>query len=243
MENALSTYTWTKEQRDYGWNLICISRQLIQIHIYPTITRSYIFLHYFFNQKEHKPYDFYILLLSSLFLSCKISDFYRPLKYLFKTFLKCCAATQKFVSTKKQKEILGDRDFSENAELTNDEFLIIGQCEIDLLNAINWHMHPIIPFDYFNCPERNLLGDKTDDLTVNCHKIMQDICLMIKHQNYLQFHPPAIAAAATLHSFSQPLEGKLKQWVEEQQQIYKDEILTIFHIIVEETQNLVPVNK
>lgn len=235
MEEDLYTSTfWTKEQRDFGWTMISSSRSILKIPISPIFTRSFIYLHYYYSLPKRKAYDFYILLISSLFISCKVSDIYRPLQCIFQAFMKSCVAIQKYIGIDHQQELLGKRTYDVHQELTDNEITLIGQCEVDLLNAIQWKMRPINPLDFFNSNELNLLGDETEIDQGICEKIMHDVCVIIKNENYLKFHPEAIAAASVNHCFPHPIQGRLKIWIDDQQMKYKDEIGILFQIMVNE---------
>lgn len=217
----MKSKTWTAEQRQVGWVALSSSRRGLKLAISPSIASSYYCLHHFFRLEEHNDYDLYILLISSLFLSCKICDTYRPLKIIYREFAKVCHDLRKHVPLQKIKGIFGDKDF-EKGELSIDEALIVGKCELELLKAVNWNMEIDLPFKHFMQHKYvfcKIKSPKPNCLDRICSLIMHDICLTIQNEHYLEFPPLTIAAAAMKHACkSVVMPSEAEYWIQSVEQ-------------------------
>lgn len=239
-----SPKTWTDEQRQIGWIALSYSRRGLRLTISPCIASSYYFLHNFFLVENHRDYDLYILLVSSLFLSCKIEDLYRPLKLVFREFAKSCVEMRKHVPIQKQKHIFGDRDFLME-ELSPEEALLVGRCELDLLNAVNWKLEIDLPFSHFNDHKYIFcqLGlPNSNAIEHICNFILRDICLIIKNVHYLEIPATSIAAAAMKHAcLSVVLPSDAEQWVQSVEQTNPEKFQLAFRILQENVPQCAPI--
>lgn len=195
MEASPVSNFWSDEARRISWTLITFSRRGLKLAISPTVATSFVFLHLFYNDPYHEDADLYLLLISSLFLSCKIEDSYRPLGFIFREFFKCVLEVQKKTGKKKLESIIGKRDFTD-PEVTDKEAELICHYEITFLNLIEWDMDIDIPFKHIN----EIFGLSKDEST-NDEKfyniVLRNLCLIQRNENYLKL-PPLISAAVSI---------------------------------------------
>ena len=228
---------WNDSVRDIAWTLLSYSRINLNLTVSPVIASSFIILNKYFLLNPNSNIDLYMLLISSLFLTCKIEDIYRPLNIIFKAFSISCIRFQNEIKIKIPIEILNiifsNRDFNKNV-LTDEEISKIPYIEINLLNSIKWDMKIDIPFTYFNI-HRNDLNETNysiNEIEYFCNNILRNICLVIKSPKYLDIPPEIIAVSSIFEAFEgKNIPNKVFDWIlnvkNQNEKIFNDTLLFI----------------
>lgn len=241
MENAIK---WSEKQRSCAWIAISFARKDLNLAISPCIASAFVLLHKYYNDPSHKDEPLYLLLVSSLFLSCKIEETYRSMKLIFAALSKCITTISKKITLDGAKKIFGDRDFTV-PELSSYEMREIALCEIHLLNSIEWNMNIDLPFNHFNNakPAFESLA-QNENLNPRFEAVLRDLCLIMKNEKYLQIPPPVSAAVSIQHCFAETtLPKTTSDWIEQLENQYPDEFEIAFQIIEKEGPKCVPISK
>jgi hypothetical protein len=207
-------FFWSHEQRDLSWIVCNIARNPLKLGVYPCIASSFAILHRFFREPiRPSPPDMGILLTAAVFLACKIEDQFRPLVMIFR---ELSGALQRIESRVPREHIIalfGDRDYGK-CELTDGEFRQIGLIEIEYLNALQWNLQIDLPFRHM--PRiTNPPADGSAQPDERQWKVVQDFCLIMKDERYLDFTPELSAAVVVSRCFEdQALPASVTEWLE-----------------------------
>jgi len=191
---------WCDRNRDVAWTILSFSRVHLNLTISPVFASTFILLHHYFLNNPDPKHPLYLLVISSLFLSCKIEDLYRPVQVLFKAFSKTCLGLSEHLPERIISEALGGRDFKID-ELNEDEIRQISGIEVDILNSVEWNMSIDIPFTYFNNHKSEFSSLDGSIVESVCSKILRNICIVIKSAYYLDIPPELTAVVATTQAF------------------------------------------
>ena len=211
---------WNSQHRHYGWIVLASSRRELRLSISPCIAGAYAILHRYFRSTHVKSRRPYLLLTTSLFLSCKTADAYRSLAAVFRAIAGCIVQLQSRVGYDTIQETFGCRDFSDSV-ITPGEIAEVSSIELDFLNAIDWNPKIQLPFDYF-AEIRGQLSDLTsvlggDAMCRILHSVLRNICVILCDERYLDLPPSVSAAAAVQHGLREiPIPPKIGKWINEQ---------------------------
>jgi hypothetical protein len=207
-------FFWTPEQRDISWIACNIARIPLKLGVSPCIASAFAILHHFFREPiRPAPPDMGILLTAALFLACKIEDQFRPLPMIFRELSGALQRIESRVPRDRILALFGDRDYG-RCDLTDCELRQIGVIEIEYLNALRWNMHIDLPFRHMpritSTPAA--VHPQTDERQ---WKVVQDLCLIMKDEGYLDF-PPELSAAVVVSRYfdEQSLPPAVAQWLE-----------------------------
>ena len=185
-----------------------------------------------------------MLLTSSLFLACKIEDFYRPLDSIFKELANCISALQQRVPNKAIVNALGERDYS-NHELTSSEVAQVANIEIDLLNAIGWNLSIDMPFMHINMHKDIFEGvgsQQCIDKLMNV--IIRNLCLVVKSIDYLSYDIEIATIAAVFHGFNImecPIPPNVGNWIQTSKARDEEQFKRIYLTICEKAEKCVKI--
>ena len=210
---------WTDEQRTMGWIVISAARRNLRLSISPCIASAFIILHRYYRTKRKRSHRLYLLLVSALFLSCKMEDTYRALATIFQEVVGILVKVLGKMKPAKGVELFGERNFSDPV-LSLAEIREISMIELELLNALDWRLEIELPFQHFN-EIKPLLGELVEKIGDGVEKlfdlVLRDLCLIVRAQEYLDIPPAVSAAVSVAHSFANHvLPEKIALWVETQ---------------------------
>lgn len=208
----ISNGKWTDAQRRIVWMLLVKARAGLKIEINPVVATAFVILQKYFrnldknyedqmNENEiDSNYDLLTLMIAALFTACKIrNDTFRTMENIYYELSKICinAPSQKIrliVSPRVNHYMI--------SKLCFDDYKVISQCEIDLLDATGFNIAFDLPFKYYNdiliVLDSLLPRDSMRDIY---NTWLIDACLMICSQYYLDLPPDVVAAAAVVDSF------------------------------------------
>ena len=225
---------WTDAQREMGWIVISGARRNLRLSISPCIASAFIILHRYFRTKARRSHKLYLLLVSALFLACKMEDTYRSLVTIFQEIAGCLVKVEEKLTKEKEMELFGERDFSK-PDITDEEINEIGVIELELLNALDWKLDIELPFSYFN-EIKPVLGElvaKYGDRVERLFDVgLRNLCLIVRSEEYLDI-PPAVSAAVSVeNSFKRlQLPEKITEWINAQKRTSPEAYLVASQII------------
>ena len=233
---------WTEKKIDIAWTILSYSRRELMLTISPTVASSFIYLHYYFRRNEETPYKLYLLLTSSLFLACKIDDFYRPVEIIFRQLSQTIVNLQRHVPIDVIKAAVGDRDFS-NQKLESSEIAQVASIEIEILNCISWDLCIDLPFVYIN-KNRGFFDEIGDKKLIDklMNIIIRNLCLVVKSIDYLDYDVELSAAASVLHGFTclkLDIPQRVNEWISVKKANNEEQFTLIFRYVKDKAEKCV----
>ena len=214
---------WIEKNIDISWTLVSYTRKGLGVPVSPTIGTTFIYLHNFFANNQTTKYPLYMLLVSALSLSCKVTELYRSIDMIFSEFAKTTIAFTAHVPEKVVFQILGgERDFHQQ-QMSQEEKNQLFNIEVELLDASNWVFSFPLPFDHMslhgNIFQDLPLSEKEIDLLGQC--IIRDLSQTLKLPRIVQLDSEVVAAAA-IENASEPFfkpkglefSSEIRQWIE-----------------------------
>ena len=183
-----------------------------------------------------------MLLTSSLFLACKVEEFYLPLEIIFKEISNTILLLQKRKCTMTAARVLGDRDFTIQT-LNPTELRQVSNIEIDLLNSLNWNLSVDMPFIHIN-RHKYIFNDIGEPTIVNnlMNIIIRNLCLVVKSKDYLSFNVEISTISAVYLGFifmNYIIPESVLKWIDEEKSKDENQFIKICNMITEKAQRCV----
>jgi hypothetical protein len=242
VEMATTPFFWSPEQRNLGWIACNIARKPLKLGVCPCIAFAFAILHRFFRQPIRPAPDMCLLLTAALFLACKIEEQFRPLATIFR---ELSGAFQQLESRVPRDQILalfGDRNYG-SCELTDCEFRHIGLIEIEFLNALQWNMCIDLPSRHM--PRiTSIPAELPAQAEARQWKTVQDLCLIMKDDNYLDFPPELSAAVLVSRCFEDlAMPPRVAEWLETLKAKYPTQFISLRQRVAEQAALCVQVGR
>lgn len=179
--------SWTDNQRRLIWFLLSKSRVPLSISLDPIVATAFVLLQNLFVKGNMGQYHLFIVTASSLVASCKVCRSPRPIQTILSILARLCDSNLFPIL----KELLVDLEIDSNCNISTNVYREICKIEIEIFSANNYSDEFDLPFRYLSNFNQILFDKKELEI-----KILQDVCLLICSQGYLEIGPEITAAAA-----------------------------------------------
>lgn len=140
---------WDDEHRKIAWLIMLRMRFDTHTEVNPTISNAYVYLQKYFNSDQTIDYDLYIIVISALLVAFKNEDLKCDIRYLFTVFIRSCIDYTQIFSPDKIISIFNCTNL-EIRTISPIEESKVNDCEMDILEAINYETQVELPFLFFN---------------------------------------------------------------------------------------------
>ena len=199
--NLEGEIVWKGTSRRISWSIISHMRLFLKVDVHPVISTSFMIINNYYQSKKHKNYKLYILIITSVFVICKQNEISRSMSYIFCCLLNICREFSQKISDEILKSTTELNDFT-NRQLTNNEIIMINNCELDLIELNNYQLNIDMPLNYtsqYVQPNITILpkgiSKKIED------SLLRYLCVILCSEHYNDFQPEIMAAAASLITF------------------------------------------
>lgn len=207
---------WRGTPRRIAWSIISHMRLFLQVDVHPVISNSFMMIHNYYQSKPSETYKLYILILTSIFTTCKQNEISKSMPYILSCLLNVCREFSKKMSIEALKNIIGLDDFT-NRQITNEEIVMVNNCELDLIEANEFQMMIDMPFSYtteFVSP--NIASLPSDTSKTIDDNLLRYLCVILCSEHCNDFHPEIMAVAASLYAFNGvevEMPEQIKKWI------------------------------
>lgn len=230
------TEIWDDAHRKLAWLVMIRMRLSTNTEVNPTIANAYVYLQKYFHSNTTVDYDLYIIIISALVVAFKNEDLKCDIRRLFIFLLRACYDYEKN-HIYSQDEIISLLNISslEQRNISTLEESKVNDCEMDLLEALNYETHVDLPFycintclyQYVNTTDPSsttefyldpkALQDITKDFELNVIKFFSAV-------EYLELPPPLIATISLLQATKgKEIPSETTRWIEETRREYGQE--------------------
>lgn len=220
------TDIWDDKHRKMVWFIMLRMRLNTHTEVNPTVSNAFVYLQMYFNSNPAVEYDLYIIVISALMIAFKNEDLKFDIRLLFAIFLKVCNDYTQVYTPDEITSVFNIKSL-EKRDISASEESNINNCEMDLLEAINFETHVDLPFHYINDSLLQFINTTDPTSTTEFYMditILQEIVKnfelgVIKFfsaAEYLELPIPVIAAISLFYAIrGKPVPQETTNWIEE----------------------------
>ena len=162
---------WNVFEKKVACSLLTFSRNRLRVKLETCIVSAFLMVDEYYKTHTESPYNFFIILVASLFSSCKMNESAHTMQQIYSELLHCCRDSSNKIGAEKLKTCLGIDSFEER-QISDREINDINQCELDLLETTGFDMSPDSPFNHINS---NVIPFLNGIPPENANKIKQNL--------------------------------------------------------------------
>lgn len=214
MSNESQQIVLNRPIRRIVWSLISHMRLFLKVDIHPIITNSFMSIHYFFQNGKPRKYKLYIIIITSVFTSCKKNEISRSLYEIFRSFLKSCDHFSKVMDKSIIYNVVGINNF-ENSQISDNDLRLVNDCELDLIEANDCQIGVNIPLNYIYenvFPNLSVLPSDVSAKIRNA--LITSLSALLCSEHCLDYDPEIMAVTATRIAFGDnTIPEQIMKWV------------------------------
>lgn len=192
---------WRGMPRRIAWSIISHMRLFLQVDIHPIISTSFMMIHNYYQSKPRKIHKLYILILTSVFTTCKKYELSISMPYILSCMLNVCREFSTKINAENIKKAIDLDDFT-NRQITKEEIICVNNCEMDLIEANNFELIIDVPFLYTNQFVKPNISKMPPEISKSINDILlKYLCIILCSEHCCDFHPEIFAMAASLFAF------------------------------------------
>ena len=231
---------WDNDHRKLTWFIMVRMRFGTNTEVNPTISNAYVYLQKYFNSNPTVEYDLYIIVISALLVAFKNDDLKCDINSLLAIFLRVC---QEFTKIYLPDEIISifNCNSLDDRSISVFEESKVNDCEMDLLEALNYETHVDLPFYYLNTclfqyisntdPSKFFMDPQTYQEIVKNFEI--NAIKFFSAEEYLELPVPVIAAISLFGAIKgRDVPQETVKWLEDTKREYGQEacsrVLSVF---------------
>lgn len=207
---------WDNEHCRIIWRILVCMRHFIKVDFDPIIITSFLLLQKYFQNRKDAKYKLYILSITSFLISTKNNEIRCDIRDAFKSFIFSAQSFIKIFGENYLSNILELPNLKERDSISNEELTSITNCEIEMVDALNYIFDIDSPFTHL---QKHVFPFLKEEIHGDSKKKLESITVaFIPCNEYFEFPAELIAASSAMITFqlykvTPPPE--VKQWISE----------------------------
>ena len=218
---------WSDFERKVACSLLTHSRNRLKLQLETCITSAFLMIDKYYKVNKKSPYNFFIVIVTSLFSSCKNHESAHTMQQIFSELLHCCREGANTIGAAKLMGCLGIKSFDDRPVSTS-EINDINQCELDLLEANGFDLLIESPFKYIDYKVMPVIEQMPpDQFKVIKQNLVKNVFIYFSSQSAAEYPNIVIAVLSTEAAFRNVCEMpiEIKNWIIEIENSNVGEIL------------------
>ena len=206
---------WSDPKRHVSWSILSYTRNRLKIKLETCVASAFMMVHRYFMANPSSPYSLFIVLVASLFSSCKMNECPHTMQQIYSELLRSCRDTSSRIGQQRLIDALGISSF-EDREIPSIEISQINQCELDLLESNNFIMDIDTPFKHIEDNVYPFLTSFPQEQQQQIKaKLVKNICILLCFQDTAQLPSSVLAVIVTEVTFhnSYPIPQEIAEWM------------------------------
>ena len=182
---------------------------------------------YYLIKNNSNNYSLFILMVTSLFSSCKMLENIRSMQQIYLEILQCCKDAIPKVGFQKLIDLLGKNNF-DDIKIPFEDIKLINSCEIELLESLDFKMNIELPFKFIDLYVKPFLNEfSSQNKQLIYSKITKYICMLLCSSKVLEISPKILALVSIKLTFNNNFEipNQTNLWMNEIIKENKEEII------------------